>query len=376
MLAIGLDRDVSRIVLESVDESGFAGLRDEWDELLGNSASDCLFLTWEWQRTWWKHLSGARRLAIVALRCDGLLVGLAPFCIRPRSLSNGHPFEVLEFLGSGHAGSDYLDVIVRKGWEPLAIEGFRAHLSKLGCMIKWNNVADDACIHQIAAQLGAAAGKPTNVCPYISLGGKTFQTYLAELGSEHRYNFHRRQRQLNRDFTVQFEAAGSATECVEMLSTVIALHNLRRSTIGGSDAFHTPGLVALHREFVPLAFERGWLKLYLLRLNGAPAASLYGFLYRGKFYYYQAGFDPAYEKYSPGMITLGLSIKAAIEDGACEFDFLHGDEPYKSRWTPVRRNLTRLELFPRGVSGQLFQASIDFARQHRKVANRVQRNSR
>jgi CelD/BcsL family acetyltransferase involved in cellulose biosynthesis len=113
----------------------------------------------------------------------------------------------------------------------------------------------------------------------------------------------------------------------------------------------------------------------VLRLNGKPAGCLYGFLYGGKFYYYQSGFDPAYEKYSPGMIVFGLSIQAAIEEGAYEFDLLHGDESYKSRWTGLRRDLTRVELFPPGLAGRLFQVSVGLIRKHRRVVPSVQRNS-
>ena len=39
---------------------GFRGLQEEWNELLESSTSNCLFLTWEWLYTWWRHLSGRR----------------------------------------------------------------------------------------------------------------------------------------------------------------------------------------------------------------------------------------------------------------------------------------------------------------------------
>ena len=64
------------------------------------SDSDCLFLTWEWLFTWWKHLAGDRQLAILAVRSGGKLVALAPFCLRPASLSRRRPLPVLEFLGN------------------------------------------------------------------------------------------------------------------------------------------------------------------------------------------------------------------------------------------------------------------------------------
>ena len=38
------------------DETGFAALRQEWNALLARTRFDTLFLTWEWQSTWWTHL--------------------------------------------------------------------------------------------------------------------------------------------------------------------------------------------------------------------------------------------------------------------------------------------------------------------------------
>jgi len=111
------------------DAPGFEALREEWSELLESSAADCLFLTWEWLSTWWKHLAGDRRLAILALRHGGRLVALAPFGVRPPSLSRRRPLPVLEFLGNGCVGSDYLDLIVRRGYES---EARRAFASAIG----------------------------------------------------------------------------------------------------------------------------------------------------------------------------------------------------------------------------------------------------
>ena len=80
------------------DARSFAGLRAEWDDLVASSASDSLFLTWEWLHTWWTHLAGDRRLSILALRSGGELWGLAPWARCSASLSQGRPLGALEFL--------------------------------------------------------------------------------------------------------------------------------------------------------------------------------------------------------------------------------------------------------------------------------------
>ena len=120
-----------------------------------------------------------------------------------------------------------------------------------------------------------------------------------------------------------------------------------------------------------MALARGWLRLFVLRLNGKPAASLYGFRYNGVFYFYQSGFDPAYRKHSVGLVTMALTIKAALEEGAEECDLLHGGEEYKFHWTHAVREIGQLVVYPTRVGGTLYQGAIQFSRGSRRLARRV-----
>jgi CelD/BcsL family acetyltransferase involved in cellulose biosynthesis len=364
-------------VVRITEESALDAIRDEWNELLQSSRADSLFLTWEWAATWWKYLGAPGRLIVFAVRHRGELVALAPFRLRPSRLLRKQPFPVLEFLGSGFAGSDYLDVIARQGYEAEAVDALARECSSYrrvrSSWFKWSNLIPESCLAaRLAARLNARGWSldetQTNICPYIPLEGHTWESYLASLGTEHRADFRRKWNRLNRDFDIRFEAAQSADECAESIDLLIEQHNLRWRHRGGSDAFHTPELVAFHREVSQVALGKGWLRLYVLWLNDKPAASLYGFLYGGKFYFYQSGFDIAYEKYSVGMIAMGLAIQRAIGEGAREYDLLHGDETYKSHWSRHHRSLVRLELYPAGIRGLLYRGSIAVARAAQETA--------
>jgi CelD/BcsL family acetyltransferase involved in cellulose biosynthesis len=367
----------SSVTVETIGEvSGFAALQQEWNELLQSSDSDGLFLTWEWLYTWWKHLAGDRRLSIRAVRCEGELAALAPCGLRPPSLSRGRPLPVLEFLGSGSVGSDYLDVIVRRGREPEARRALASCLAGERLMLDWTQLKQGECqAAGVASTLGesgwSVAETGTNTCPFIPLAGRSWESYLATLGAEHRYNFHRKWKRLNRDYAVQFEQVRTGEQCRESIDLVIALHNLRWRDRGGSDAFNTPGLVGFHQEFSQVALERDWLRLYVLRLDGKPAACLYGFLYRRTFYFYQSGFDATYDKHSVGLVTMGLAIKSAIEEGAEEYDLLHGNEAYKSHWSRDSRELGRLEVYPPRGLGWICRSSVELERASRRIARRV-----
>ena len=68
---------------------------------------------------------------------------------------------------------------------------------------------------------------------------------------------------------------------------------------------------------------------------------------------------------------MGLSIKAALEEGASEYDLLHGDEEYKFHWARTKRELGRLEMHPPHTRARFYKRAIEFNRAARQMARRV-----
>lgn len=358
------------------DIASFEKLREEWNELLEASASNSLFLTWEWLYTWWKHLSERRKLLIIAVRSGRELVAVAPLAVSPYRVTRLLPFRSLEFMGSGSVGSDYLDFIIKRGREGEALEALAEHLAGGKLMLDLAQLNRNSCLAAgLSGKLGlrgwGCSEKATDICPFIPLSGHSWLSYLATLGAEHRYNLQRRLKNLTKQFDVRFEQAESEEQRGQALALLVSLHNMRWRERGGSNAFHAPGLVAFHDELSRLALERGWLRLFVLWLDGKPAASLYGFRYQRVFYFYQSGFDPSYSKYSVGLVIMGLAIKHAIEEGAEEYDLLHGDERYKFQWAREARELGRVELYPPRLRGLLYRKTMGFSRTARKMARRL-----
>jgi CelD/BcsL family acetyltransferase involved in cellulose biosynthesis len=339
--------------IENADE--FDRLRGEWTALLEGSAANGVFLTWEWLHSWWKHLSERRKLSVLAMREQGQLVGLAPLAIRPAAIKRLFPFRCSEFLGSGTAGSDYLDLIVQKGSEQEACEVLLPFLRRANRMLELGQLKSGALAIRLARSLESqgwrSATTPVGACPLIDLRGHTWTSYLAGLSSEHRYNVRRKTNSLAKKFEVTFERVENEAQRGPALRTLIDLHKKRWLEHGASEAFHTAGHEAFHEEFTRLALDRGWLRLHVLRLNGQPASAVYALRYGPSFSFYQSGFDPQYAKYSVGLVAMALSIQSAIEEGAEEYDFLHGSEAYKFHWANGSRDLERIQLYPPGFRG-------------------------
>ena len=353
------------------DPAGLEALREDWEELLGQSDADSVFLTWEWLSAWWRHCSRGRRLRLFAVRSGRQLLAVLP--LAERRWPALPLVSTLEWLGCGEVGSDYLDVIVRRGAEAEVLDALVARLGSRQALLRMSRLGARAAAGRMARDLvergWTLRTSRADVCPIIRLSGQTWDTYLSTLGASHRANVRRRTKQLRQSFDVQFEPVRIESERPAALRTLLDLHGRRWSERGGSTAFHRRALTTFHEDFSRRALARGWLRLYVMRLNGQPVAALYGFCYRGTFSYYQAGFDPAYQRHSVGLVTMGLTIAEALGERAHTFDMLHGDEPYKFLWAREVRAVTSIDLFPPGtlgtwcrIAGKLYRTAATAAR--------------
>jgi glycosyltransferase involved in cell wall biosynthesis/CelD/BcsL family acetyltransferase involved in cellulose biosynthesis len=373
------NRDAASIVEVIRSTAAFAALQAEWNILLEASASRCLFLTWEWLFTWWKHLAAGRELSIIAVRSgsDRELVALAPFAIKTTRIA-ALPVRTIEFLGTGTVSSDHLDMIIKPGSEERAIRAVAEYLAGQSIAIKLVHFdRGSSFVSQLAAQLqssGWTASETTLVrAPFISLAGQSWESYLDSLSGNDRRALRRRFGKLNKEFTVRIDEARTEEERARALSLLFELHEKGWRERGGSKAFSNPAVRAFHDEVSRLMLERGWLRLFVQWLDGRPAGARYGFRYGRTYYSYQGGFDPEFARQGIGILTFALAIRNSLEEGAQEHDLLAGDDEYKCRLAPQSRELGRMELYPPGVGWALYKQALASYRAIRKNGSRVHR---
>lgn len=355
-------------VIQSAER--FAAIRSEWNELLAESSTQSPFLTWEWLNAWWIHLGGSQRLAIVTVRDGAELMAVAPFCA-----SRGRvPFLWrYELLGTGFAGSDYLDAFVRPGRELRSVQALSDHVKQQGMALHLVHLPQGSWLSRIAAPLSedgwSARTAPDGFCPFIRLAGHSWDSFLATIGPAHRATTRRRLRSLEKNFTMRFEPIVGDEARQHALAKLFEFHQARFGTRG--TAFHTDALRAFHLDVTARLQQSGVLRLFALTLNDTIAGVMYGMAFKGRFYFYQHGYDPAFHAQGVGRAVLDLSIRAAIAEGLAEFDLLWGGEAYKSAWTSEKRPLARLDVFPAHLGGRVQQRAVETERTLRAFARRV-----
>jgi CelD/BcsL family acetyltransferase involved in cellulose biosynthesis len=304
---------------------GIAGvevLRPEWTELVSDCSDATPFQTWEWQSLWLRHYGPGKKALTLCVRDGGDLIGLAPFVV------SANLWRVLRWSGGGP--SDYLQPISRTGAESSVNAEILEFLNR-------SEGLDLIDLHQVREnQPLAIAGRPTQridqaACLVLDLPGK-FDEYLKSLGKSLRYDV----RKLGKELfdSGRAEVLQAREETVDQLFEIfLEQHRARWRSRKLPGAFVGRSL-RFHREWVRTAFRQGWLRLKVLKVDGGPVGAIYAMQFNGTVYYYQAGFDPAHKALSPGTLLVAESIRAGIEDGMTQFDFMRGAEPYKRRWMP------------------------------------------
>lgn len=108
------------------------------------------------------------------------------------------------------------------------------------------------------------------------------------------------------------------------------------------------------RKRLYLAARKGWLRGYILYLGDQPCAFAVGTLYDNIFYWDYTGYDPRYERYSPGTFL----FMRMVDDLCCQnvrtVDFGFGEEAYKQRFGNCKwQDAEMICLFagsPRGIA--------------------------
>jgi CelD/BcsL family acetyltransferase involved in cellulose biosynthesis len=329
----------------------FTELQSDWHSLLQSTEAASPFLTWEWLHSWWNSLSESSRLRMCSVHAGSRLIAVAPF----RLTTGIARLPCLDLLGTGEAGSDYLDIITRSGFEADGLDAIERFVVSQNTALRLTHLAPIAAVDRLANRLECRrwtkVTTPGGICPYIPLSGHTWDSYLATLGASHRANVRRRLRALEQKFDVRFEQVACDGDRREALEQLTHYHDRRFDARG--TAFCSASLRAFHDDVTRRFLACGWLRMFILRVNDAPAAVMYGFLYNHTFYFYQHGFDDRYQQHSIGLVLMALSIQAAIEEGAVEFDMLWGTEPYKFLWARNTRELRNIHLFPPHLGGLL-----------------------
>jgi CelD/BcsL family acetyltransferase involved in cellulose biosynthesis len=319
-------------------------LRAEWPRVA--EASGNVFATLEWVDAWTRNLGAGRPLHVLACRREGGELA----ALWPLYLAAERPVRTLRLLGHGPA--DRLGAVCAPADRPAAARALRRALA--GGLAGWQALF----LSELPGEEGwppLVGGRPwgRQPSPVLRIEGDWAQ-YLASRSANLRSEIRSRERRLRREHGMTLRLAQDPGD----LEILIALHQARW---GARSSAFAGSWGALHREFAAAALRRGWLRLWLMELDGRPAAAHYGLRFGGTDSYYQSGRDPARDRLGVGSALLVHAIRDAVESGMREFRFLRGDEAYKLRYASEDPGVEAVAM-GRGARGRATLAAAAAAR--------------
>jgi CelD/BcsL family acetyltransferase involved in cellulose biosynthesis len=184
-----------------------------------------------------------------------------------------------------------------------------------------------------------------------------WDSFLAGLSSSRRQRTRMLLRRSVDQGRIVLREVATAEDLAHAFPILVDLHQKRRQSLGQEGCFACPQFSDFHRDVSRRFLAAGKLRMLWLERAGQPIAVEYGFVGGDTVYYYQGGFDPAAADERPGWLCIGASLRRAIDEGYCAYDFLRGDESYKASWHAESRPMLQYRVFGRGSSGQLRRAA-------------------
>ncbi len=299
-------------------------LQNQWLALVNEVDKATPFHLPTWQLTWWRHF-GSGQLRTLAFFDRAALVGLIP-CFR-------HEWEgaqQLTLIGTGI--TDFLEPPIRTGYESCVVERLQNYLgSQAGWdLCYWQDLASDTPLQRLTSceTLRTQVHEETP-CSAIRLNGN-FSDYWQARSNELKRNVRRYTQKAESEGAIQFEADEKPRP--ELLEALIELHSARWRERGETGTIAANQSAGFLRDIASQFAAEGILRLLSLQWKSQIVAVIFAFSWRKIMYGYLSAFDPQFEKLGFGRILLYNAIKHASETGHEEWNFLRGDEPYKTWW--------------------------------------------
>ena len=331
------------------DPQAFAALEEEWDDLYRRCPRATPFQSWAWLYTWWEYYGEGYELRLITVRHEGLLVGIIPLMLE-RWWGLGR----LLFVGTGL--SDYLDVIVRAGWEDKVLASGVQALKK---MERWR-IADLQLLRPEAAAWGIHRwwdGPRIRLwqdsSPVVEV--KPWDELLASLSRNLRSTVRRALRRAAAD-GLQRKVV-DASNIKQAAERLVALHREAwQERDIGPEHLTQRGFEAFTVAATQRLANRGLGTISEFWRDGKVLISDF-LMFGGDFCgtYILGASQEALQRYQWSSLYIWDAIEIAHARDSSYLDLLRGEEPYKLRWS------SRIIPTHRLILGQHWTAWIPYA---------------
>jgi CelD/BcsL family acetyltransferase involved in cellulose biosynthesis len=348
-------------VIDSAEQ--FLAVATDWNELLESAEAASVFMTWEWNHHWWQHYGKDHSLRIVTVWDNDRLKAVLPLYLQRSRVFRALPIVTARFIGTGGDTSpDYLGPIL----DPASSKSTTTILVNfvLDQFPEWTALRlsdlDQSSDFYVELERQSQARRYANTTEVsatiaFALLPPTWDDYLASVRGDRRNTIRRTRRKVETQHQGRFYVVSDENQVDDVLDSLVELHHKRWRGNAEGHAFSTPEYVGFHRDVILASAHRGQIRFYCLEADGKRIAVFYCYRFRNQIFYFQAGFDPDFERLRPGLVLIGYALEHAIQEGNEVFDFLRGEHGYKTQWGKSQRETHTFTAFRPGLRTVLYR---------------------
>ncbi len=320
----------------------------EWRDLVDGLPQPTLYNTWEWTSAKLESFWPDQPVAVLLVRRGGRLVGAAPLVV-DRSAdvwcrgSLVVPEERVDFPCLG---------------PPAAIlDAMLAHLkeTRRHWRLGLPRYPEDSPLVEALPEVARARDlrlflRPTEPSRLVLTPGG-WDAYLASRSRHVQHEWRRKRRQLEKRGRVEFRKVTTRADLDQALVAVLAIEEASwKQEAGLAISAQQRGRV-FYPELARRCAERGWLRLYVLSVDGRPVAHLLGVRYRDRLYAVWTSYDQSYARLSPGIAVVLEALEDAFASGVTTVDLLGAEMRWKREVGNGLRKHVHACVYSRGVLG-------------------------
>ncbi len=336
----------------------FDDLAPLWREITTESGQTSPFLSHDWFACCWRTAGPSRRREVWVLENSRGPVALIPLLHRWTRV-RGLPARLLEFLQSRDTpladipAAGALDEIVaalfaalraRRDWDIFSLPKLPAQSSTLKALAA-------ALPGQFAWRVAG-----TEYAPYLDIAG-TWEALLRGKTQRFRKTCRNIENRMRRHGEISLEEHRDVDPDGPLFAEVMDVSRLSWKGPQGLAMATMEGMPRFFRELTRRASANGWLRLWILRLDGRAVATEYQIAADGRVHALRADFDSALSELSPGAYLNMRIIESLFERrDARQYDMGPGTNDYKVRWATGMHEAVALEVYAPTPYGRLLHA--------------------
>jgi CelD/BcsL family acetyltransferase involved in cellulose biosynthesis len=337
--------------LSSAVEPDIAAVAEEWEDLADRTQATP-FVEPGWIAAWWRAF-GSGRLEVHVVRRDDRLVGVLPVGLRAGRAASPTNFHTPAFglvAEDGGAADRLAAAVLDRRPRRLSVGFLDADGPDLAALLR-----------------GAAAARYRPILrtqlrsPFIRLA-PSLDAYRAQRRSSAMADLRRKRRRLSERGHAALERVTGGPDLANALDEGFRLERLGWKGSRGTAVASVPALREFYGEVARWAAARGWLRLFLLRIDGRALAFYYGLEHRHVLHLLKGGYDPAWARLSPGQLLLEDVIASGFSHGIERIELGGSDERYKRVFANSVRERQRLQVFSPTPAGRCEWAVMSHGR--------------